>query len=489
MEIGDAMSSKSISVNVSLNTLYTLINIIFPIITYPYVLRTLSVDGVGIVNFFSALSGYAVMLADLGLGLYGIRSVAKVREDREKMAKIVRELLYINIISTIFILVLYFFVCMNTERLSNEISLIVINLFLILTAPLSMNWFFSGIEEYSYITIRTIIVKSITLIMIFMFVKQQNDFIIYAGIIALSSIMTSFCNYFRAKKIVRFDLGKDIECRKHLKPMLVLFGSMLAVSVYVNLDTVMLGFICNDREVGLYTTAVKVKTLLLSLVNAVSVVMLPRLSYYLAKKMFDDYNVALKKSIDLILLVTLPMALFFIIKAYDCIYILGGVEFYDATLCMQILMPILVISGFSNILGNQVLIPFGMDSAFTKAVSVGATVDIILNLILMKPYGCYGAAVATLVAECCQMSFQLKYSKRFLHKVIDFSNIKKIILGTIIATLSLVGSDILLKIYPILDIVISTLVYSVIYLTCLYLLNSIYIIKLLQYVKCKLKTL
>ena len=424
------MKVHSIKFNAIINSLYTFVNVVFPIITFPYVSRVLLVEGVGKVNFFSSISGYAILLAGLGIGIYGIREVSKTRDDRINLANVTTELFRLNLIITGIVLCFYLLVCLCVDRLREELFLIALNFVIIFSAPFSVEWFLSGMEQYTFITKRNVYVKIFSLILIFLFVKDAGDYVIYAGIIALSSVLTNFINFFYARTLVDVSMSSNLEYSKHIKPMMLLFGSVLAVSVYINLDTVMLGFICGDREVGLYVTAVKVKGVLLALVNAVSIVMLPRLSYYLVNKMNDEYNALLKKSIDLIFFVTVPLSVFFILKSYNCVYILGGSNYSDATLCMQILMPILIISGLSNIVGNQILIPKGKDKCYTKSVSFGALVDIVLNFILMKKYGCYGAAIATLLAEICQMSCQCFYAKDELIKNIITGHIAKISLAS-----------------------------------------------------------
>ena len=481
------MELKSLKTNAALNTVYTMLNIAFPLITYPYVLRVLSVDGIGVVNFFSALSGYAAVLADLGISIYGIRAISQKRENKGELARVVKELLFINYISTFIVVAMYVLLCMYSDNLSKEISLIIINFFVILTAPLSMNWLFPGLEEYSYITKRSLVIKSITLVLIFGLVRNRDDYVVYAGILALSSLLTNFANFLYARRLIGFKYCGNIDCWRHFRPMIILFGSLLAVNVYINLDTVMLGLICDNYEVGIYTIAVKIKSVLLSLVNAISVVMLPRLSYYIAQKMLDEYNDALKRMIDFIFIITVPITVLFMVKAQDCVYILGGAEFSDAALCMQLLMPILIISGFSNVIGNQILIPLGKDMDFTKAVSMGAVVDIILNILLMKPYGCLGAAVATLIAECFQMSYQLSCARTMISDNISYKNIMKVGVASIFAMFGLINISVLFSGDLLVNMLVSTIFFGILYLVLLYFLKVSYAKQFVKYLTCLCK--
>lgn len=434
----NSMKVKSVKVNAILNIIYTVTNIIFPFLTFPYVSRILFSDGIGKVSFFTSVSNYAVMIGSLGISTYGIRAVAKVRDDKKELSKVVTELLIINSIITAVVIIFLCLSCLFVEKFRLEPVLCIINALIIITAPMGLNWLYSGLEQYSYITKRTIFFKSISLVLVFVFIREKTDYFIYAGITAFSTIGSYLCNFVHARKFIEFKKYKGAMYRHHIKPMLLLFASTLAVSVYTNLDTIMLGFISGDTEVGLYTIAVKIKWLLLTAVNAISAVLLPRLSFYLADGNQSEYNRMLKKSISVILMTSIPLTFYFIAEAYDCILLLGGNDYTGAVLCMQIVMPILLISSFSNITGNQVLIPHGWDAAFMKAVVMGAIVNIIFNTVLMPKYGCAGAAVATLLAEIVQMSIQFIYAKDYIIGSLRFFPVLRYFILSVIATIVIV---------------------------------------------------
>ena len=423
---------NTIKVNAVLNTLYTLINMIFPLITYPYISRVLSASGLGRVNFFTAVANYAIMFASLGLSTYGIRAIAKVRNDEELLSKTTKELVNINIIATLVVMLVYAMTVFFVPKFQRNLPLVVVNGIWIATTPWGMNWLYSGLEQYSYITKRTFAFKVFSLILIFIFVKSRNDYVAYAAILVFANVGAFLCNYLNAKKIIRPYRGK-LNYKRHIRPTLLLFASVLAISVYTNLDMIMLGFIRDDYQVGLYTVAVKVQTILLALVNALSTVLLPRLSFYVSQKRYAEFNQILRKSMAIICIITISLTVFFIVSAPECIYILGGKGFMPATLSMQILMPILIVSGFSNITGNQILIPQGKDHAFMVAVVSGAVVAFGLNLILMKPLGAVGGSLATLGAEMVQMNIQILYARREVTRNFQLLPVIKTIFATAVA--------------------------------------------------------
>lgn len=422
-----------VKVNAVLNSLYTVVNLIFPIITYPYVSRILSASGMGRVNFFTSVGNYAILFASLGLTSYGVRAIAQVRDDERQLAKTTRELLNINIFATAVVTIFYIILVIFVPRFYNDLPLAIVNGIWIITNPWGLNWLYSGLEQYAYITKRTVAFKLISLALIFALVRDRNDYLNYAAILVFANVGAFLANYINAHRIVNLAYKGPLNYRKHIKPTLTLFASALAVSVYTNLDTIMLGFIRDNRQVGLYTTAVKAETVLLAMVNALSTVLLPRLSFYISEKRYNDFNRILKKSMAIILLITTSLTIFFIVSAGNCILILGGKGFKAATLSMQILMPILMVSGFSNITGNQILIPQGKDGAFMKAVSVGAIIAFCLNLVLMKPLGAVGGSIATLFAELTQMSIQLFYSRKEVGRNFQIRSFVRVLLAAILA--------------------------------------------------------
>lgn len=457
------MRIRSIKANAILNIIYTITNIIFPLITFPYVSRILSANGMGKVSFFSAVASYATMFGSLGISTYGIRAVAKVRDNKQKLSEVTAELFIINSVISIIVTAALALSIPFVVKFQTEPSLFIINCILIIASPIGINWFYSGLEQYDYITKRTIAFKILSLLLVFALIHEKSDYKIYAGITIFSSVSAYVCNFLYARKFVQFKRGYKLHYKQHFKPMLLLFASILAVSVYTNLDTIMLGFISGDTQVGLYTVAVKVQWLLLAAVNAISAVLLPRLSYYLSQNDKEKYNRILKKSMSVIFMIAIPLTLYFIVEAKDSIMFLGGKGYLGAILCMQIIMPTLIISGFSNITGNQVLIPRGDDSKFMMAVIVGALADLVFNLILMPKYGCIGAAVATLAAETAQMSIQFHFAKRDIIRNFNKNNMLKIMLAGIAATLITVLIRNIIDIDTIINLIITAAVYFGIY--------------------------
>lgn len=460
------LKNSSIKTNAVLNIIYKLSSLIFPLLVYPYVSRVLTSEYLGKVAFFNNLASYGLLIGSIGISTYGIRAVASVRDNKEKLSKTVSELLLLNSIITFVVIVVLGISAIGVSKFKSNSILFIITMAQIAIAPLSMDWLYSGLEQYGYITKRAIVFKVVSFVLIITFVHSRKDYAKYAFIMAVSCMGNYICNFLHSFKFVNYRGKQKLQLARHLKPSLILFASLLAVSIYTSLDSLMLGFINGDNAVGLYDVAVKGKTVILSLINAISAVLLPRLSYYVAKDDSEQYAVTLQKSIKYILMIAVPLMVFFEIEAFDTINILGGSSYADAVLCMQILMPILVISGFSNITGNQILIPHGLDSCFTKAVACGAIIDLILNLIMMPKYSIYGAAIATLIAEIVQMSVQSFYSRKYLKGQIDVKDIIGILAVAVLSGFLTIVLRRILTFNSFINIMICGCTYFVIYGVC-----------------------
>lgn len=463
--------NKSLKKNAILNIIYKLSSMIFPMIIYPYVSRVLDAENLGKVTFFSNIASYGMLIGALGISTYGIRAVAKVRDDKSKLSKTVKELFWINTSVTYGVIVFLILSLAWVDKFQKNRWLFIISIAQIALAPFSMEWLYGGLEQYTYITKRAILFKLLSLFLIFGFVHTKNDYIVYAFILATASVGNYICNFVYSRKIISFKIKEKLELQKHIKPILTFFASLLAISIYTNLDSLMLGFISGDKAVGLYDVAVKAKTVILSLINAISAVLLPRLSYYVSHGEQENYNNTLKSSIRIILMISIPLTVFFAIEAWDCIFVLGGTNYVAAVPCMMILMPILLISGFSNITGNQILIPHGLENCYTKAVICGAFVDVIFNAILMPSYGIYGAAIATLLAEFTQMSVQVFFSKKFLKNKIDNDFVRKIIIATFVSGVIILLLRFILRFNAFLNILICLGAFSISYLALLFTLK------------------
>ena len=279
------MKQHSIKYNFLMNFVLSASQFIFPLITFPYVSRVLLAEGSGKVTFVASVANYFSMVASLGIPTYGIRACAQVRDDRDKLSKTAHELLIINSITTLLVVVTYIACVLLVPRFRTERTLFLINGINILLNMFGMNWLFQALEQYDYITFRSILFKIVSVFLMLALVHEKTDYVIYGGIAVFAAVGSNLLNLLRARKYIDFKWIGNYNLRRHIKPIMVLFAQSLAVSIYTNMDTVMLGFMKEDVDVGYYNAAVKVKTILLSLVSSLGSVLLPRMSYYAKEHM------------------------------------------------------------------------------------------------------------------------------------------------------------------------------------------------------------
>ena len=403
----------SIKKNFIMNAILTMSSIIFPLISFPYVSRILGPDGIGKVSFAVSFVMYFDIFAQLGIPSHGIRECAKVRDDVRKLSRVVAELVIINCVMTFLIYTILFCVIFLVPSLRGDKTLYIICSMAIILNTIGMNWLFQGLEKYTYITVRSLIFKGLALVGMFLLIKSHSDYEKYAGLVIFSGYASNVLNLIYAKKLVRLSGLGGLDFRRHFKPIGVFFASSCATTIYLNLDNVMLGFIKSKTDVGYYNAAVKVKMLLVNMVTALGTVLLPRLSYYVEHRKMDKFKAVSGKALHFVLVVSIPLMVYFIIFANPAIMLLSGRQYSNAVLPMQIIMPTLVFIGITNIMGIQILVPLGMEKLVLFSEIGGAITDIILNAALIPFWGASGAALGTAAAEIVVLIIQYRY----LHKL------------------------------------------------------------------------
>lgn len=410
---------------------------IFPLITYPYVSRILMPEGMGKISFASSVIQYFIMFAQLGIPTYGIRACAKVRDDKEQLSKVVKELFVINVSTTLISYIVFFIVLFSIDKLYEEMPLYLILSSTIFLNTLGIEWLYKALEQYEYITKRSLIFKCISVVMMFLLVHSKEDYVIYGLITVIASSASYIMNIIYAHKFVRL-IGVQVTFRNiisHLKPVAIFFAMVCATSIYTHLDTIMLGVIKTDVDVGYYNSAIKVRTILLSVVTSLGTVLLPRASYYVEKGILDDFWRVIKKSTEFVFVLALGLSVYFVIFAKQSILLLSGNAYLPAVIPMQIIVPTILICGLSNLTGIQILIPFGKEHIVLISEIIGAITDFVLNLLLIPHLGPTGAAIGTLIAEIAVLLTQCIYLRKSVGKVFRDVSYWKLFIAIVISCL------------------------------------------------------
>lgn len=407
------MKEKSMKKNFLISFIRTAVMILVPLFSFPYASRILGKEGIGQVQYVQSIASYFQLFATFGVTSYGIREGAKLKGDKKKLGQFCTELFWINFTTTIIALVVYLSL-FGLDKFVSYHGLLILYIFYIFFYGMNLDWIFNVLEDYVYITFRTVIVYGISMLILFGFVKERSDINFYAVVCIFPYIGNFIGNLRNASKKLEMFQRTKIQWKVHIKPMLLVFGIVISSSIYSLLDTTMLGFMQGDAEVGLYTAASKLCRLVVQLITAVCAVFLPRLSYYAGIKEVKKFKALASASAGVIVSIAVPCSLGLIVLAPQAITLFSGREFIEAVPATRILAVNLFFSAVDGYLGWQILVPNEKDKVLLGATIVGAVTDFILNLIFIPRAGINGAAIATLVAECMVFLICFIYSIKYM---------------------------------------------------------------------------
>lgn len=447
---------------------YQLFIIIIPLVTVPYISRVLGSEGVGINAYTNSIIQYFILFGSIGINLYGNRTTAYYRDNKEKLSQIFWEIAILRIICILISYLSFLFFLYFTSKFKTYYFY---QSFLIIAAAFDISWFFMGIEDFKKTVLRNTLVKIISLGAIFTFVKDINDVGIYILILSLSILLGNLTLWPYLRKIVKFPNLKKFDLRRHLVPSLSLFVPQIATQVYLVLNKTMLGTMTGVESAGFYENSDKIVKIILAIVTATGTVMLPRVANTFAKGNKTKVHEYLYKSFDFVSAICFPMALgLSAIAPKFSIWFLGG-EFKVTGILISILSLVIILIGWSNVLGTQYLLPTDQTMYYTISVVAGAVVNLILNIPFILFFGVIGAVISTVISELAVTITQLYFVRKTLNLKKLFSEKWKYILSTIIMfiVVRLMNKYMIGNFF---NFVIETLVGVIIYLVFLLILKA-----------------
>lgn len=404
----------SIKKNFSYSVLLNISNVLFPIITAPYIARVLGPDACGLAKFAGTYAGYFVLVASLGSYIYGAREVSKLRDKKLELERFISEMMSISVIHTVTLSMIYLATLFLIPQMRENILIYFIAGFSLYLLPFGgLNWYFSGKERFGFITSRTLFFRILTIIAMFIFVKSRLDLYIYMILNVLSSFGIIFSNiYYIRKDGVRISLIRD-GLKKHYKPMLLLFSSNVAISIYTMLDSLMLGIFSSYSEVSFYSNSATLCKALLCIVTSLSAVAVPRMAYYFKDKDYDNINNLMSKSLSIVAFLAIPMAFGIACIAPKFVPLFLGTAYEPAVVPTMIMSGVVIAIGFNNIMGLQILIGLELDKRFLQCILVGTISNFILNLVAIPLWGASGAATTSVIAEFLILFVMIIYVKKY----------------------------------------------------------------------------
>lgn len=457
--------STNIKKNSAYNMIKTCVQMLFPLITYPYVLRILLPDNMGKYNFSVSIATYFSLIATLGVSTYAIRECAKEKEDRERLGSLASQIYTINMCTTAISLMLLFIAVFSVPKLNSYRALILIQGGSILLSTLGTDWLFSAVEDFRFLTLRTIFAQVAGAACIFLLVRKPEDYVLYAIINVLSLNGVQIINLFYRRKYCIVKIVSDKTLMRHVTPILLLFSMMFAQQILASSDSVMLGFFRNDYEVGIYGVASKIYSVLNSTVASITWVLLPGISAAYASKDGSDIKSLLRYGISIMVTLGIPVVAGTFFLAPEMVLLLGGSEYSEAVILVQIIAFVLLLSFAGNIIFNLCLLAAGRDKICALNCIFNATLNIVLNLIFIPKYGAVAAALTTLWSMVFSLLFALPFVnlKLLSFKIKEFSGaiIEAAIIWGVVELSRMVFSDIIVVFF---SFVVSVIVYMVILL-------------------------
>lgn len=437
--------AQSVKVNYILNLINTGTQMLFPLITFPYICRVIEADGIGQINFFQSIISYISLFTCLGIPMYAIREIARDRNDVVQMNRTAMEILLLHSMLTLVGYAIVAILCLTVPQIQVNIPLFLILSLTIFFTAIGCEWFYQGIEDFKYITIRGLIIKTVSVVLLFIFVKSKTDLLYYGCYTVFGVLGGNIFNFFRLRKYIHREniIFSELHIKRHIKPVLKVFSFSVVTSIYLQLNTVLLGFLKNALAVGYFAAATKVMQMLLTMSACLGSVMMPRASHLIAENKEDEFNRLIQKSYDFTLAIALPMTIGLIFCAPNLITALCGVKFEHSILPSQIIAPIILMVAISNVFGIQVLFPKGKINIVTLCCGIGAVADLILNLCLIPFFSYIGTSIAYLGAEVATIVSMYFIGRRYIPIIYFKKSHLTYALGCIVMAFALYGLSLL----------------------------------------------
>lgn len=484
---------KSVKVNAVLNVLKTVCSILFPLITTPYATRVLTASNYGKVSFSSSIISYFVLISSLGIWTYVQREGPRIRDNKKSFEEFSAEIFTINIISTIIAYILLFGVIGISTKLQNYTPLLLVQSIQVFLTAIGADWVNQVYEDYFYVTVRYIVMQFLGIASLLLFVKTKQDYILYAFIMVMASAGGNLFNIFYIRRYTKLHLTNVNKCIKHLKPILKLFAVNVATTIYVSSDITILGFLASDKDTGIYKLTSNIYTIIKSLLSAILIVAMPRLSYYLGNRDKDGYLKLLKNIVDSTITFILPALAGLFMLSSQMILVLGTKEFLSGDLSLKILSISAFFSTFASIFSSSIILLYKRDNVYLFATFFSSVLNIVLNFVLI-PYLSYnGAALTTLLAEMSMMVIAAYFSLQITEIRENIRYIfgsKRIIFSSMCGALIIVAVcyfALQLQMIPILRILLSVVVSGFIYLTICLVSKNYIVYNFIDSLKVKLK--
>lgn len=477
---------KKLGMNALMNMIKSVMSMLFPLITFPYASRILSVENIGKVNYACSVVSYFSLFAMLGIPVYATREGARIRENKKKLNSFVSEVFTLNILSMILSLAAIILLVCFTDIFNEYRILLIIYALQIPLTVIGTDWINSIFEDYFYITVRTLLFQLFGLILIFCFVRDQGDYNKYALCLVVTSYGAGILNAFYTRKYCIKHITFNRKMINHIKPILVLFATNLAALIYTSADTTMLGLMTTDYNVGIYTTAAKVYGIFKQLAFAVVIVCLPRFSFIVANESRKKYERMANILFKAVFTMAVPLAtgIFFLSRAI--VEILSGKGFLTAVYPLKILSVAILFAILAYFVMQLILLPNKKDSIILKATAISCIFNIIANCILINQYAENAAAFTTVISELMVFIITWFAGRKLIKIELGIRNTISVIIANVLMGSFLYWID-SLEMNAVCTLLVGFLLGSAMYLSMLFVMKNEVAIKGFAIVKTNLR--
>ncbi|HAT4143126.1 TPA: oligosaccharide flippase family protein [Clostridium perfringens] len=460
--------NKSISKNIIFKFLLNTFNLVVPIIIGPYVLRVLGPDLMGTINFSQTIYGYFFIFAGFGVYQYGLREISRFRDDKKKLSQVYTSLFILTFITNILTIISYvIFIQFNYSGTEIYVVCMILT-FNLLANIFYTEWVNEGLENYDFITIKTIIIRIVYVIFLFILVRSANNLKEYMILLVLSTFLNNIASYIYIRKRIPFDFS-ELKLLKHIKPMFLVVILSNANVLYTQLDRYFIGEYINMDSVAYYTIAQNISNIINSLLLTVIYVTIPRMSNYIANESETEYKKLLDRISKIYLIILFPASIGMFVLAKEIILIYGGSEYMLASSMMKVFSLYIITLGYETILSNQVMYVKGKEKEQVEFIFIGGIFNLISNLILIRTGHFNGttAIFTTMLANILVIILEhlyINYVMKLNFNIFSFDKIKYLIISLIFlpTTYILRYSISNVVLFTLLTILINSIIYFLI---------------------------
>jgi len=401
--------------NVFYNVVLAISQVLFPLITFPYLARVLGPSQLGLINFAESIARYFILLAALGIPIYGVREIAKYQQNSIERTKAFFEISIINLITTSVLAIVFIILVHVIPTFKMDTNLYIWAIYYFILQMFYFEWFFTGMNQFKYIAIRSFGIRFLFILFVFLLIKTKEDYLKYMQMQVGLSLLIGLINFKYLYQLLDFKVAifKSLDLKKHLKPLLILFLTIFSISVYFSLDTIFLGFLAGNESVGYYTSALKLTKLIIAVLSAISVAMFPKMINIYHQGDSAKFNEMVKQCFTLLVSISLPLMVIIGGLAAEIIQLLLGSHFERAVLPLQITAPLILIVSLSGIFGFQVLSALSKDKSILMSAIIGMLFSIILSITLVPLFKENGEAITILLTELSVCVSFIYFSQKY----------------------------------------------------------------------------